>query len=155
MPKGPGPVGKWILAHLREAVEKNGESRWVSIVDLTNARLGRDDPPSRDDLDGTRRAVQRLEVQGLLQVSQEPRLITRTVISPITGASKEVFEDREVTVVRLVPSIEQQVGEAQREVERCATVLLSRPGWEYAEKKLAQAKRAAERLAAQLEVAQG
>jgi hypothetical protein len=50
-------------------------------------QLGQDGPPSRDDLDASRKAIARLEAQGLVQVETQPRLITRTVIPAAAPSS--------------------------------------------------------------------
>src|SRR5215469_9972366 len=131
MTRGPGVVQRWLLHYLQESVETEGGSTWVSVADLTRIRLGQDDPPSRHNLDGTRKAVARLQEQGLVEVAQQPRPVTRVLISSITGTSKEVREEREVTCVRLTPSIEQQYQEALISLAEAEEVLLSRPDWQY------------------------
>ena len=107
--RGMGPVQRQVPAWLLEAVANDGKSRWLAIIDLIKLRVGRDDPPSRDDLDASRKAIARLEAQGLVQVETQPRLIKRTMIPAAgTGQPKQVQERREITVVELVPCIEQQ-----------------------------------------------
>jgi hypothetical protein len=151
MTRGPGPLQRWILSWLREAVDREGTSEWISVSDLTKLRLSRDDPPSRLDLDGTRKAVARLEAQGLVQVAQQPRLIQRTVV-PAAGTGKPVTveESRDVVCCRLTPTIEQQMQDAEAEVARCEAVVAERPGWEYARQQLQRARKEADRLAAQM-----
>src|SRR5215469_2776119 len=116
MTRGPGPVQRWLLTYLQTSVEKEGTSEWISVSDLTRIRLGQEAPPSRHDLDGTRKAVARLERDGLVQVAQKSRPVTRVVISSKTGTSNEIVESRDVTCVRLVPSLVQQLQEAEADV---------------------------------------
>jgi len=150
--RGPGPVQTWILRHLQASVEKEGASNWIAISDLTKLRLGQDDAPSRLAIDATRKAVARLQEQGLVQVSQQLRPVVRTVISPVaSGQPTQITEMREVTCCRLMPSIDQQLEEAEAEVAKAEEAVAERPGWTYAETALAQAKRAVEHLRGQME----
>jgi hypothetical protein len=139
-----------VLSHLQASVEQEGESTWVSVADLTRLRLDQDDPPSRHDLDGTRKAIARLQEQGLVEVAQQPRPVTRVVISSITGTNKEIIEDREVTVVRLTPTLVQQLEEAEAQVRKAEEVVASHPGWDHGQQRLQRAKREAARLRSQM-----
>jgi hypothetical protein len=153
MPRGPGELGRFILTYLQVSVEKEGRSEWVSIIDLTRIRLSQDSPPSRRDVEATRKTIARFQEQGLVQVETQPRLVTRVVVSTVTNsAPKEIEEARDVVVVRLTPTLRQRLEEALVEVQRCESVVADRPGWQYAEKALADARREAQRLAAQVEV---
>jgi hypothetical protein len=111
MTRRPGPVQRWVLNYLQEAAANEGESRWFSVSDLTRLRLGQDDPPSRSDIDATRKAITRLERDGAVQVGQQPRPVTRVVISPVvSGQPTQIVEERQVICIRLTPIIDQLSG---------------------------------------------
>jgi hypothetical protein len=136
------------LTHLQSSVEKEGKAELIAVADLTKLRLGQDGPPHRQELDNTRKAVSRLEAQGGVEVEQQPRLITRTVVPAGKGAPREIVEARDVVCCRLMPTIEQMYQEAEAEVARCEGVVASHPGWGFAERELVTAKREAQRLRA-------
>jgi hypothetical protein len=155
MPKGPGPIQRWLLTYLRETAVAEGRSEWVAVNDLAEIRNGADGAPSRNDIEGVRRSVKSLAAQGLVQVEARPRSVVRTVISPLGNSrSSQIVEERDVVVVRLVPSLQQQLEEALISLAEAEARVLAHPGWRFAEQGRERAKREADRLAAEVEVEQ-